>query len=199
MINMGEFISIIMRKYQLLLVLAILITASLACNLPGARRPKDTQPEPIAVTTEAAGQLEDNVEDAAGAVLGGAPFTLTIDEAQATSAVSLRLQSIQEPSVKDLQIYLRDGQIQVFGDVERDGLSLPVSFAARVIASQGSLAYEILDARVGPFPLPESFVDELEAQLDQFILNQLSPNMRDIVIEDITIAGGVMTITGHAR
>ena len=188
-----------MRKYQLLLILATLIFTSLACNLPGARGPKVTQPEPIAVTTEAASQLEDNVEEAAGAVLGGAPFTLTIDEAQATLAVSLKLQSIQEPSIKDLQIYLRDGQIQVFGDVVRDGLNLPVSFAARVFASQGSLAYEILDARVGPFPLPESFVDELEAQLDQFILNQLSPNMRDIVIEDITIAGGVMTITGHAR
>ena len=187
------------RVHLLLLVLASLLISSLACNLPGIRRSADIQPEPLPVITEAAAQLEDNIEEAVDAVVSGAPFTLAIDEVQVTSAANLKLQSMPDAPVKNLQIYLRDGQIKVYGDVVRDGVTLPVTFIARVYAAQGSVAYEILDARLGPFPMPESFLDEMEAQVDQFILAQLSPNTSAIVIEHITIAGGVMTVTGHAR
>ena len=186
------------RKYLLIFALTVLITAALACSLPGARRPGQKQPEPLPVTTEEADQLEDNLEEAADAYLSGKPFTLSITETQVTSLVTLKLQSIGEKRLQNLQIYLRDGQIQIIGDALYEGISLPINIAARVSASQGSLALEILEARVGVFNVPESLLDQLQAQLDQIILEQLSPDVSKVVIEDISIANGVMTITGHA-
>lgn len=183
----------------LLLVIATLLAASLACNLPGFRRSPGSQLEPLPVTTEAAGQLEDNIDAAADALLNGQPFTLTVDEAQLTSSVNLKLGSFQEAQVQNLQIYLRDGQVMIFGDAVRDGLNLPFSFAVRVFAANGSVAYEIVEAKIGPFPIPGSIMDELEAQLDQFILDQLGPDASGLVIEEITIANGLMTISGRAR
>lgn len=189
----------IKRKYTFLLVMTSLLVASLACNLPGIKRPENITPEPLPVTTEAAEQLQEDIEEAAEALLEGKPFSLSITEAQATSMANQELQSMGESGVQNLQIYLRDGQIQVFGDVNRDGLVLPVSFAARVYAAQGSLAYEIVDASIGPFPIPQGLIDDLEAQLDRIILAQLSPTTSNVVIETINIQNGVMTITGHAR
>jgi hypothetical protein len=181
------------------LILAALIAASLACNMPGFRQSPDAQLDPIPVTTQAAGQLEDDIEGAAEDLLNGRPFTLTIHEAQLTSAANLELRALQEAQVQNLQIYLRDGQVKMFGDVIRDGLTLPFSISVRVYALNGNVAYEILDAKVGPIPLPQSILDELEAQLDQFILAQLGSGTAGVVIQQVSIANGVMTISGHAR
>ena len=187
------------RKYLLLIAFTVLITAALACNLPGALRRGQNQLEPIAVTTEEADQLEDNLEEVADAYDSGKPFTLTVTEAQATSLVTLKLQSIGETRLQNLQIYLRDGKIQVFGDALYEGMTLPINVAARVSASHGNLDLEISEAKVGFFDIPESMLDQFQSQLDQIILEQLSPDASDVVIEDISIANGVMTITGHAR
>lgn len=182
---------------SLLLVLATLVAASLSCNLPGFKRPESSQPESPAISVEAADQLENNIEEAAEALIDGQPFTLTIDEAQLTSMANLKLASIQETPVRNLQIFLREGQIQVTGDAEREGITLPFSVTAQVFASQGSVAYQFVDARIGPFPVPEGILNELQAYLDQFILEQVNPNNTNIFIEEITIADGVMTISGH--
>lgn len=185
------------RKYLIILWVSVFIAASLACNLPGLD--SGNQPGSLPVSTQAAGQLEDNLGQAADALLDGKPFSLSITEVQATSIVNLKLQSMQENRLQNLQIYLRDGQIQIVGDATTDGITLPVKFAAEVYASQGSIAYNILDAQVGPFALPDSILDQLEAQLDQLILGQLNPSSSAVFIEEILIANGVITINGRAR
>ena len=112
---------------------------------------------------------------------------------------NLELSSMGEPGVSNLQIYLRDGQIKVSGDVSQNGIVLPVSIAVLAYAEKGSLAYEILEAKAGPFTLPDTITQELKTQLDQIILAQLNPAPSDIIIESITITNGVMTITGNTR
>jgi hypothetical protein len=186
-------------KYLFLILIISLVSASLACKLPFNSQPADLQPELVPVTTEAAEELREEIEEAAKAFLAGKSFTLTINEAQATSMVNLELSSIGEPGVSNLQIFLRDGQIKVVGDLSQSGLSLPVSIAMRVYADQGSIAYEIVEAKAGPFDLPDSITQELKSQLDQIILAQLNPGSSDFVIESITITDGIMTILGHAR
>ena len=183
------------RKTFLLLIMITLLAASLACNLPGVKRPDPGLP----VTTEAAVELEQNIGEASEDFLNGKPFSLTVDETQATSLANLKLQSIQETRIQNLQIFLRDGQIQITGQASSDGFKLPVSLAVRVSAANGSIAYELLQAKVGPVSLPDSIMQEFEAQLDQIILNQLNPSATNVYIENITIANGVMTITGRAN
>jgi hypothetical protein len=188
-------ISIMRVKNRLLVILLVLGLASLACNLSlGA---PETPAPPIPVTTEAVEELEEELQDAYGQAQQGEPVTLTIDEAQLTSLVAFELEKREEESVKNPQVYLRDGQVQVFGTVDYQGVEADASIFLNVnVDAQGKPDFAVSSAYFGPFPIPDDLVAEIEANLDQAFseqINSMSPNLR---IESIEIADGAMTITG---
>ena len=61
----------------------------------------------------------------------------------------------------------------------------------------GGLDYNVNSATVGPIPLPEAMMDELTTQLDQGLNSQLDVN--NVHIENVTIANGKLSISGHLR
>jgi uncharacterized protein YpmS len=145
-------------------------------------------------------ELEENLESAATQASSSGAVTVEVTEAQLTSLVAFQLQSQEQQILQDPQVFLRDGQIQLYGNAVQGGLSLPVSIVATVsVAEDGTPRYEILSANAGPVPLPDSILDQLTARLDQALAGQLSPETTNMVIEEITIADGKMTITGHTR
>jgi uncharacterized protein YpmS len=181
------------------LALTALLFASLACNLPGGARPP-VETTPIPVTTESVEQLQENLEEAATQASTTGQVTMVVDEAQLTSLVAIELESQEEKILEDPQVYLREGQIQLYGTAVQGGISLPISVIATVHANeQGEAQYEIVEANAGPLPLPQSILDQFTDQLDQAIGSRLDPENTNIFIDDITIADGKMTISGHTR
>jgi hypothetical protein len=181
---------------RFLLVLLVLAFVSLACNLGAPRTPAPPPP----VSTEAVESLEKTLENAADAMQQSGEINLEIDEAQLTSLVAFQLEEHGDESIQDPQVYLRDGQIQLFGTVERQG----ISGTARVIMTaavdaEGRPDLNIESASIGPLPIPEQIVSELESQLDQAFGEQIEALAPNTWIESIVIADGKMTITGHAR
>ena len=182
---------------RLMLILILLGLASLACTLSlGA--PKTPAP-PIPVSTEAVENLEDALKGAYGQAQQGQPVTLVIDEPQLTSLIAFEMEKRGQESVRDPQVYLRDGQVQVFGTVNYQGVDATASVFLDVnVDAQWKPDFSIASAYFGPFPVPEDILAEIESNLDQAFseqINSISPNLR---IESIVIADGKMTITGTA-
>lgn len=175
-----------------------LVLASLACSLPFVS--PETPAPPIPVTTEAVEQLEETLEGAARQAQQEEAVTIQVDEAQLTSWAAFELAESGEETIRDPQIYLRDGQIQVFGTVERQGIAAPAKVTMTVaVDEEGRPNLEVVSASLGPFPIPGQVIDDLEANLDQVFSEQiqsLAPNTR---IETITIEDGRMTITGRVQ
>jgi uncharacterized protein YpmS len=175
----------------------LLIAAALACNMPGPEQTTPTPPEIIPVTTEAAVQLEENLESAIQSFQASEPVKVEITEAQFTSFLTFQLAHIQEPKISAIQVQLDNGQVQVTGQVDQNGLSLPLEITFTISANQqGQIAYQIIDAKIGPLPLPQNITDQL-TQLDTSLWTQIDPNLEDFFIDNITIANGTMTISGH--
>ncbi|MBN2550069.1 MAG: hypothetical protein JXB15_12975 [Anaerolineales bacterium] len=191
-----------MRRLHLssfLLVIASLVLASLSCNYAKVfQRPTATSP--VVVSTAAATEFADNLEKAAATAVSGGTVTLTVTEQQLTSAAMLELQSQSDIPVQDFEIRLRNGQIQISGQVQQDGFSLPLNIILEVNADvAGNLHSQVVSAKIGPFPLPEDILNQLTEQLDQMITDQLAVNGMKLVIEQITIAEGSMTVTGSIQ
>jgi uncharacterized protein YpmS len=185
------------RKF--LLAASVVLLAGLACNLGAGPRPP-AQATPIPVTTESVEELQENLQVAATQASTSGEVTLVIDEAQLTSLVAFELQDQEEQFFQDPQVYLRDGQIQLYGSVVQGGISLPVSIIATLSVDEGGMPrYKIVSATAGPVPLPQSILDQLTARLDQVIASQLNPERTDMVVENILIDDGKMTITGHKQ
>ena len=180
--------------------LSILILASLACNLFNRISSTPVQTATIPITTEAAGNLVEDLSAAAESLANNEQVTLVIDEIELTSLVALELQKQPEPVLSEPQIYLRDGQIQVFGKVQRGGFNLPSQIYLTVtVDSAGNPQFKIQSAKVGPMALSESMLNEISGQIDALFTSRISPRLKDIYIENITIVGGMMTIQGHTR
>jgi uncharacterized protein YpmS len=187
------------RNRFLLLVVTALLGASLACNLP-SRLEQAPENTPIPVTTEAVENLQNNVASAAATAQSGQPVTLTVTEAQLTSLVAFEAEKQSEKVFQDPQVLLRDGQVQVLGKVKQSGISLPLKIVLTISAdAQGKPHYQVVSANLGPLPLPQAILDQLTAQLDQAMADQLNTASNNVFVEKIDIAGGVMTITGRTR
>jgi len=178
-----------------------LVLASLACNLgTGARPDQEDTPVPIPITTESVEELKENLQAAATQASTSGVVTIEFDEAQLTSLVAFELDKQENPIFQDPQVYLRDGQVQLYGNAVQSGITLPVSIIATLsVDERGMPRYDILSATAGPVPLPQSILDQLTDQFDQAIASKLDAENSNLVVEDIVIADGKMTITGRTR
>ncbi|HSO28058.1 MAG TPA: hypothetical protein VLS48_08310 [Anaerolineales bacterium] len=188
------------RIFAFLAVLSLL-AAGLACNLPGLAgesvAPTNT---PIPITTESVTELQEEIQSAGEAIETGQPVTVSVTEEQLTSIIAFELQKQDQQMVSDPQVRLRDGQIQFTANVSQSGFELPLEVVIEVfLDGTGEIDYRIVSADLGPFPLSDEMLDQLSAQFEGSFRAQLREQTKDIEIEEVTIADGVMTITGRQR
>jgi len=182
----------------ILLALAVLAAASLACNFVRTATPNPSVPPTVAVSTESVQELEQDLNTAAEDLQQGKPVTLIITEGQLTSLVADNFQSPGGPVLQNPQVYLRDGQVQLVGTVEQSGIGLPLEILVSMrVDSNGKPDYTIDSANIGPFPIPQAQLDQLSNELDKAIAAQLGQGEQRIILDGITIADGTMVITGH--
>lgn len=189
------------HRHPILLVFTILslIAASLACNLPtgGSRVAAPTE---IPVSTEAVVQIATQVVAAATQVASGGPITLEFTEQQLTSAAALELQNQNDYQVEKIQVRLRDGLMTITGGIVQSGFNLPLQIVMRVNPnSQGIPQADVVEASIGPLPIPDSLSSEIESSFNQMIQAELAASGKNIVVDSITIADGKMTISAHTR
>lgn len=187
-----------MTRIRILLSLSVLILSSLACTMfvGGPEYPEGTIP----VSAEALQTLQSQIQ---AAVLAGAEsgeITLLITEEQITSYIAFRLAAQDNPVLTDPQVFLRDGQMQVYGKVERGYFIANVLIALNVsVDALGQPAIEIATADFGPFPAPDGLKQSLTAIVTEAYTGSLGPVATGFRLDRIDIANGLMTVTGRIK
>jgi hypothetical protein len=202
-------------KKQLLIPIVIL-TLLTACTF-NAGGPKYPQAS-ILVSPESAQSLQQAVTEAAaqGALAG--EFSLTITETQLTSYLVFNLAGSTEPAaagevaeqpnpqeqmvsvVSKPQVYLQDGQIQLYGTLQ----SGFVFATGRMVLNaapdtQGNLKIELTEMDFGSLPLPDGLKSTVSSALTDSINGAFGPITTRFRIESLTIADGAMILTGRTR
>lgn len=186
------------RALALAVVILSLAGASLACNfrLPGPKPPAS----PVPVSTEAVESLKQDLRDAAEQAQSGKPVVVELSETQLTSLVAFELQKQTELPLRDPQIFLREGKIQVFATLTQNQVSAPLRIVLAVeVDGNGLPAYTLEEAELGPVALPDDLRAQLEAELDRAFQGMTSSSLKDVIIESITIEDGLMTIRGRQK
>ena len=150
-----------------------LILASLACTFYTGG-PDYSDLTPIPVSTEAAQSLQDGIKKSIEDGLVSGVVTMTITEPQITSYLALRLQSdpsLQQenstPLITDPQVYLRDGQMKIYGKTQQGMFAANIGIIVNVgVDAEGKPKIEIASADFGPFPAPEGINETITAVID---------------------------------
>lgn len=188
-----------MKKLKVIpLIIFVITLSSLACNFGFGSQ--ETPEEVIPVTTEAVESLQESAQEAAEGAIQSGDIELVITEAQLTSLLTFELAERVGDQLSNLQVFLRDGQIQLFGDVDTQGISAQVSVAVAVtIDPVGRPILKVVSSSIGPFPVPGELISEVELLMNQAFqekVESMAPNMH---VESIVIENGTMTIIGRSK
>lgn len=184
-------------RNSIFLILIVFVT-SLACRLGAdrAQKPEET----IAVSTQAVATLEQKLQDSVEQAGQGSTVEITISEEEITSVIALRFGEQTGMTVTDLQVYLRDGQVQMFGNVLMGELAVPVVvFFEPQINLQGQLHLTLVSFQMGPLEVPDSLKETIQEQVDQLIGNMIQQSESSFYVESVTIADGNLTLRGHRQ
>jgi hypothetical protein len=193
------------KQFVLPIFLVMLALTSLACAI-FVGGPDYSSLPPIPVSSEAVDSIQDELTRAAEAAAETGIVTINLTEPQITSYLAQRMQtdpSLQEekkPLIADPQVYLRDGQMQIYGKTQQGIFTANIGIIVQVgVDANGQPLIEIVSADFGPFPAPDGLKDAVTAMVKEAYTGSLGPVATGMRIESISIASGIMTVTGRVR
>jgi uncharacterized protein YpmS len=184
------------RRVRVRYYLAILLVFILGCgpcNLLSGEMP--TPPHPIAVSTEAAGQLESRIrQNLKGEA--GQQFILRMTDAEVTSLVAVQLAKYDESPVSEPQIWFTNGKIYGIGRLVN---VLPIETDFYVIASarilDGRVVVEIEEISAGALPIPDGVLNTISQSINETV-DELQ---LDVEVNALEILEGEAIIKGTRR
>ena len=196
-----------MKKIRgLPLLLISLVLTSLACTI-NVGGPDYSSLPPVPVSGEAAASIQEEIRRAIEAAAQTGVITVNLTEPQITSYLATRLQtdpSLQQsdnkPLITDPQVYLRDGQMQIYGKTQQGMFAANIGIIVNMgVDANGQPQIDVASADFGPFPAPEGLKDAITAMVREAYTGSLGPVATGLRIETISIANGVMTVSGRIR
>ena len=183
-----------MKRFSAFLILLVL--TSLACQMP-IRAISTQTPTLIPVSTEAVGQMENQMATAAAELEQTGQVTVTFTETQLTSYFAQQLSTSGEMMLTDPQVILANDTIEVTGTAAVGKLKSNTQIILEPYADQGNLRMTILEAKFGKLPVPDAILKTLTNTLNQNLDNLTSINGQKFWLETIEIADGTMTLSGR--
>ena len=194
------------KTYSFPLFLLSLVLTSLACVV-FVGGPDYSNLPPIPVSADAAASIKDEIQRAIEAAADTGVITVNLTEPQITSYLAVRLktdpslqQSDKKPLIIDPQVYLRDGQMQIYGKTQQGLFTANIGILVNMgVDANGQPKIDVASADFGPFPAPKGLKDAITAMVKEAYTGSLGPVATGLRIEAISIANGVMTVTGRVR
>lgn len=193
------------KPNTILYFLATLILTSLACTV-FVGGPDYSNLDLIPVSAEAAQSLKDGIKKSFEDGLLTGVVTITITEPQITSYLALRmqtdpnLQQNSQPLITEPQVYLRDGQMKIYGKTQQGIFAANIGIIVNISVDElGKPKIVIVSADFGPFPVPAGVSDAITAMIEEAYTGPFGPVLTGLRIETITIANGTMIVSGRIR
>lgn len=180
------------------LPIVISISAILACtiNIGGPSYP--TPAIPISTEAVAIQQQQLQTAIAAGETTGQVQLVLT--EPGLSSLLYYYLEEQEEPLFTNPQVYLRENRIRIHGTAQQGNLQAYIYIVLSAgIGDDGSLAIELTSADFGPLPVPGELLSIVSATITEAYTGALGPVATGFRLDNITIADGIMILSGRIR
>ncbi len=178
--------------------LGAVLLATLACQISTGGRVPPTRLAPD--STDTVEDLEKDWESALRTAAETGQFTLTINEDQLSSLVAKSLEESEEALLTQPAVFLRDGQIQIYGQAEQSPVTARFYAAITpVISPGGQLSLEVTLVEVGPIPAPDFIQRRVSTFITRAFEGILGPNATRIHFLSFNVDDGLITIVGEIR
>jgi hypothetical protein len=178
------------------MVLLTMTILSCAIFVGGPEYP--TTSSPIASDTQ--NSLQTEVEQAISQSAQSGIINLHISEYQLTSYLASKIDEQSNPVISDPKVMLRDGEILVYGKVESGIFYANICITTRVsIDVNGQPEFEIVQTDLGPIPAPQGVTEAASLLVREILTGSIGPVATGFRLESISIANGVMEVSGRIK
>ena len=127
----------------------------------------------------------------------GSSSSVSLSQQQVTSWMALELKNNPDLPVHDVQVYFKNGQVQVWGVVEGQSNSTSMLAIGTVeIGSNGNASFNIESLQIGQKQVPSILLSQAESWLNQLTVEEINKQAPGLRITRVDIGGGVITISG---
>ncbi len=127
----------------------------------------------------------------------GSLASVTLTEQQLTSWLAMEMQNNPDLPLSDIQVYLRDDKIQVWGMVAGASNSTSALIVGNLsIDSSGNPVLGIESLQIGQQVIPGILLSQMEEWLNQSLLDQINDQAPGLQVMNVNISSGLITISG---
>jgi hypothetical protein len=127
----------------------------------------------------------------------GSLSSATLTERQLTSWLVMEMKNNPDLPLSDVQVYLRDNKIQIWGMVTGSNDST----SALIVGSLGidpnkypSIGIE--SVQIGTRTIPEALSSQLETWLNQMLVEEINTQIPGLQVMNINLSNGLVTVSG---
>ncbi|MDO8755687.1 MAG: hypothetical protein Q7J80_17470 [Anaerolineales bacterium] len=126
----------------------------------------------------------------------GSLSSVTITEQQITSWLALEMKNSPDLPLRDVQIYLRDGKIQVWGMVNgKENSTSALIVGMLKIDNDKQPYFEIESLQIGQQVIPSILLSQAATWLNQLLAEEINKETPGLQIMNINISNGLITIS----
>ena len=127
----------------------------------------------------------------------GSLSSATITEQQITSWLALEMKNNPDLPLSDVQVYLRGGQIQIWGMVNGSTASTSALLVGNVSIDANSQPVFTLEAmQVGQQTVPDILLSQAEAWLNELLAEKINSQVPGLKLMNINVTNGLITVSG---
>ena len=127
----------------------------------------------------------------------GTLASVTLTEQQLTSWIAMEMKNSPDLPLSDVQVYLREDQIQIWGMVAGDTNSTAALIVGNLeIDSNKNPSIGIESVQVGAQTIPDIMVSQMETWINELLTEKINEQTPGLQIININVTNGLVAITG---
>ena len=127
----------------------------------------------------------------------GSLSSISLTERELTSWLAMEMEENPDLPLHDIQVYMRDGKIQVWGMVTGSENSTSALMVGNLmIDSNKKPSIELESMQIGPQVIPAPLITQMESWLNQMMLENVEKQAPGLELMNVNISSGMVTISG---
>ena len=127
----------------------------------------------------------------------GSLSSATITEQQITSWLAMEMKNSPDLPLSEIQVYLRGGQIQIWGMVNGSNGSTSALLNGTVgIDANAQPVFTLESVQIGQKIIPDILLSQAEAWLNELLAEKINSQIPGLQLMNINITNGLITVSG---
>ncbi|MCB9146937.1 MAG: hypothetical protein H6635_16380, partial [Anaerolineales bacterium] len=120
-----------------------------------------------------------------------------LTEQEITSWLALEMKNSPDLPLSDVQVYLRDGSVQVWGMVAGSENSTSVLLVGELMVNESQQpTLKLESAQIGQQVIPNILIAQIETWLNQALTDAINTNTPGLKLVSAKVTSGLVTVSG---